>query len=103
MVKKSVVLGLIGGGALMFLFLLTYIIDRQLIGHMVVGLTLMLMTVIWTIIAAKRVKKHLGGVIKLVQALLSVILIGLTIIISPQAQMSLPLEIFFLFLFFFYF
>ena len=69
----------------MFLFLLTYIIDRQLIGHMVVGLTLMLMTVIWTIIAAKRVKKHLGGVIKLVQALLSVILIGLTITIISSA------------------
>ena len=85
MVKKSVVLGLIGGGALILLVLLTYIIDRQFMGNMVVGITFMLIAVTWTIIAAKRVKKHLGGVVKLGQALLSVILIGLTMTIISSA------------------
>lgn len=69
----------------MVLFLLIYIIDRQLMGNMVVGLSLMLLSIVWVIIAAKMVKKHLGGVITLVQALLSVIIIGLSMTIISSA------------------
>lgn len=78
MVKKSITLGAIGAAIVIALVLLVYLIDRQLMGNMLVGLSFMAITVVWVIISAKKVKKYLDGQIKLGQALATVVIIGIT-------------------------